>query len=78
MRCSWPTSLARALGLAWLLCCGSTAPAQVLDAQKLLDAQTFWDNRDWDWYKANIPFFECPDAEINTTYYTLSGNFMRP
>ena len=24
--------------------------------------QTFWDNRDWDWYKANIPFFECPDA----------------
>ena len=69
MRCSWPTSLARTLGLAWLLCCGSTAPAQVLDAQKLLDAQTFWDNRDWDWYKANIPFFECPDAEINTTYY---------
>ena len=26
------------------------ADAQVLNAQKLLDAQTFWDNRDWDWY----------------------------
>ena len=44
-------------------------PAQVLDHQKLLDAQTFWDNRDWDWYKANIPFFECPDADITKTYY---------
>ncbi len=43
--------------------------AEVLEKQKLLDAQTFWDNRDWDWYKANIPFFECPDPEINTTYY---------
>jgi hypothetical protein len=41
----------------------------VLDRQKLLESQTFWDNRDWDWYKENIPFFECPDSEINTTYY---------
>jgi hypothetical protein len=57
-----------ALGFALML---GTAPASagVLDKQKLLDAQTFWDNRDWDWYKANIPFFECPDADINTTYY---------
>src|SRR4051794_15161411 len=47
----------------------AAAHADVLDQQKLLDAQTFWDNRDWDWYKANIPFFECPDADINTTYY---------
>ncbi len=45
------------------------ANAQILDKQKLLEAQTFWDNRDWDWYKANIPFFECPDADITTTYY---------
>ncbi len=43
--------------------------AQVLDKQKQLEAQTFWDNRDWDWYKENIPFFECPDADITTTYY---------
>lgn len=41
----------------------------LLDKQKLLEAQTFWDNRDWDWYKANIPFLDTPDAEINTTYY---------
>jgi hypothetical protein len=46
-----------------------TLAAQILDKQKLLDAQTFWDNRDWDWYRANIPFFECPDADLNTTYY---------
>lgn len=45
------------------------AAAQVLDKQKQLDTQTFWDNRDWDWYAKNIPFFECPDADITTTYY---------
>jgi hypothetical protein len=45
------------------------AAGPVLDKQAMLDAQAFWDNRDWDWYKANIPFFECPDAAINTTYY---------
>ncbi|HZT81639.1 MAG TPA: glycosyl hydrolase family 65 protein, partial [Gemmataceae bacterium] len=56
-----------AVGLLLLL--SAAAPAQVLNKQKLLDAQTFWDNRDWDWYKTNLPFFECPDADINTTYY---------
>jgi len=45
------------------------ASAGVLDKQKALETQTFWDNRDWDWYKANIPFFECPDEELVTTYY---------
>ena len=35
----------------------------------MLEAQTFWDNRDWNWYRDNIPFFDCPDREINTTYY---------
>lgn len=45
------------------------APAALQEKQKLLEAQTFWDNRDWNWYKANIPFFECPDPEVNTTYY---------
>lgn len=43
--------------------------ALVLDKQKLLDVQTFWDNKDWDWYKENIPFFDSPDSQINTTYY---------
>ncbi|MEI6538001.1 MAG: discoidin domain-containing protein [Planctomycetota bacterium] len=43
--------------------------AQVLDKTTHLEAQTFWDNRDWDWYAAQIPFFECPDADITKTYY---------
>lgn len=49
----------------------TTSPlrAGVIDKRKALEAQTFWDNRDWDWYEANIPFFECPDAELVTTYY---------
>ena len=46
-----------------------TALAQVLDKAVQLQAQTFWDNRDWDWYQQNIPFFECPDADLTTTYY---------
>jgi hypothetical protein len=61
MRCS--------IALAVTLIVAAPLPAQVLDKQKLLDGQTFWDNRDWDWYKANIPFFESPDADIDTTYY---------
>jgi len=46
-----------------------SSPAQVLDKSEQLTAQDFWVNRDFDWYKANIPFFECPDDEIVTTYY---------
>ena len=45
------------------------AGAGVLDKQALLERQTFWQNRDFDWFKANIPFFDSPDEEINTTYY---------
>src|SRR5215470_10377508 len=59
----------RELVLVAFLTLHAPAQAQVLDKQNLLDAQSFWDNRDWDWYKANIPFFECPDADITTTYY---------
>src|SRR4051812_17523887 len=58
--------------LAALLALALTAAparAAVLDAQKLLEAQTFWDNRDWDWYRANIPFFDCPDPDLVTTWY---------
>jgi hypothetical protein len=47
----------------------SLAQAQVLDKQKQFDGQHFWDNRDWDWYQRNIPFFECPDADMVTTWY---------
>jgi hypothetical protein len=59
----------RTLPLLAALVLAGPASAQVLDPQKLLDAQTFWDNRDWDWYKRNIPFFECPDPDLVTTYY---------
>ena len=31
--------------------------------------QDWWDNRDFDWYQQQIPFFECPDKDIQTTYY---------
>ena len=41
----------------------------ILDKDALLQRQTFWDNKDFDWYKQNIPFFESPDAELDTTYY---------
>src|SRR5947209_864000 len=68
MRC-----IRRVILLVWLLgtlmgYAGRTS-GQVLDKQKALEAYTWWDNRDWDWYKANIPFFECPDQEIVTTWY---------
>ncbi len=45
------------------------AQTSLLPKQELLEKETFWDNKDWDWYKSNIPFFECPDSEIQTTYY---------
>jgi hypothetical protein len=59
----------RTLPLLAAVVLAGPASAQVLDKQKLLDAQTFWDNKDWDWYKANIPFFDCPDPDLVTTYY---------
>lgn len=58
-----------ALALLLLITLTRTAMSQLVDKQKLLDAQAFWDNRDWDWYKANIPFLETPDGDIDTTYY---------
>ncbi len=68
-----PPRASRMAFLLWLLLvfCGSavTASADIIDKQKALDAYIWWDNRDWDWYKANIPFFECPDQEIVTTWY---------
>lgn len=53
----------------WTILHAGFSQGQVLDPRKLLDGQTFWDNKDWDWYKANIPFFESPDADLDTTYY---------
>src|SRR4051812_32526878 len=51
------------------VCAEDSSHSAILDGDALLRAESFWDNRDWDWYQANIPFFECPDPEINTTYY---------
>jgi hypothetical protein len=44
-------------------------PATVLDHQAQLERWSWWDNRDWDWYRRTIPFFESPDDEIDQTYY---------
>ena len=43
--------------------------APILNQRELLEAQSFWDNRDFDWFENNIPFLDTPDGEINTTYY---------
>ena len=43
--------------------------AQVLNKQATLDKFSFWENQDWAWYKANIPFLETPDRDIDMTYY---------
>ena len=43
--------------------------ARLPDPQKLLEAEKFWQNRDFSWYRQNIPFFECPDSDIQTTWY---------
>ena len=55
-----------------LLTAGIPLPARgapLLDHRQLFEAQSFWDNRDFDWFENNIPFLDTPDAEINTTYY---------
>ena len=46
-----------------------TLNAQVLNKLRLLDQFDFWQNKDWEWYKTNIPFFESPDKELDITYY---------
>lgn len=40
-----------------------------LPKQAALERFNFWDNKDWDWYKENIPFWESPDKDIDETYY---------
>ena len=41
----------------------------ILDPPTVLARQSWWDNRDWDWYAANIPIFESPDSDVDATYY---------
>lgn len=54
---------------ALLLGPSASTPAAVLDKDAALAAHTWWDNRDFDWFKSTIPFFDCPDPELVTTYY---------
>lgn len=42
---------------------------QVVDRRAALERETFWDNRDWDWYLEHVPAFECPERDLVTTYY---------
>src|SRR5439155_18764384 len=65
MNSAWPVIILNAIALML----PARSQSALLNKQELLERENFWDNRDWDWYKENIPFFECPDAEINTTYY---------
>ena len=54
----------------WALSLGYRPPAPpLLDKQRILQQQTWWDNRDFSWYKQHIPFFESPDTAIDATYY---------
>jgi len=62
-RLSIPTLLAAGL----LAGCRGAPPS--LDHQAILARQSWWDNRDWDWYRRQIPFFESPDPDIDATYY---------
>ncbi len=41
----------------------------ILDKQKQLDRFSWWDNRDSEWFKARIPFWDSPDGAIDATYY---------
>jgi len=49
--------------------CTFSTPEPVLDTRAVLESFDWWDNRDWDWYEAFVPFFDSPDLELNATYY---------
>jgi hypothetical protein len=42
---------------------------EILNKQEILDRHSWIDNRDWDWYKEKIPFFESPETVIDATYF---------
>lgn len=44
-------------------------PEPILDKPQQLARFDWWDNHDTDWFAANVPFLETPDAEIDATYY---------
>jgi hypothetical protein len=46
-----------------------TMAGDVLDGRAQLDAESFWDNRDFDGLLGLVPAFDCPDRALRTTYY---------
>ncbi|HKN69256.1 MAG TPA: glycosyl hydrolase family 65 protein, partial [Gemmatimonadaceae bacterium] len=58
-----------ALVLGLTLGAAASARTQVLDKHAVLARQSWWDNRDFDWFAARIPVFESPDTAIDATYY---------
>jgi hypothetical protein len=64
-------TLVTLLALGALTACGGPRASRtiILDRSAQLARFDWWDNRDWDWYAANIPFFESPDTELDATYY---------
>ena len=57
------------LAISLLFLAFPDARGGLIDKRGQLEAQDFWVNRDFEWFENNIPFFDCPDEEINTTYY---------
>jgi hypothetical protein len=49
--------------------CEQPSHSPPLDPVAILEGFDWWDNRDWDWYTENIPFFDSPDPELNATYF---------
>ena len=69
-----PARRSPAAQVAWsflAITCAACAqpPRVILDKQALLERHDWWDNQDWDWYRAKIPFFESPDPAIDAAYY---------
>jgi hypothetical protein len=56
------------LAISLLFLASPDARGGLIDKRGQLEAQDFWVNRDFEWFENNIPFFDCPDEEINTTY----------
>ena len=47
----------------------SSGKESLIDKDKILNSMDWLENQDFDWYKANVPFLETPDKEIDATYY---------
>jgi len=63
-------------GLVMVLALATAAEAQTdwrrqapFDQARLMARETFWDNRDEAWFLDNVPLLDCPDADIETTWW---------